>query len=375
MDRLKAINKAQRIVVKVGTGLLTNAERQLDLARVAALADQIATLRRNSIEVAVVSSGAIGAGMAELGMSARPTELPELQACAAIGQSKLMSLYAEAFGRHKLHVAQILLTHDDLSDRVRHLNARNTMDTLLARGIVPIINENDTVSVDEIRFGDNDRLAALTAALLPADLLIILTTAQGLMTKRDGTGERIPFVERLDDSLMKLAGGAANAQSVGGMISKLQSAKIVHAAGIPLVIANGRAAGVLADILAGKDIGTFFAASAKKMVSRKTVDRVLSPARRPPRRGCRRETGVADARLQSARAGRRGGWRRVCRRRGRLAPRRGRHRIRPRRDAFLGGRGPEDLPRHDRRDRRRARPQSQTRSCSSRRLGVTVILP
>ena len=269
MDRQKAIKEAKRIVVKIGTGLLTNAERQLDLARVATLADQIAALRRDSMEVAVVSSGAIGAGMAQLGMSARPAALPELQACAAIGQSKLMSLYAEAFGRHKAHVAQILLTHDDLSDRVRHLNARNTMNTLLERGIVPIINENDTVSVDEIRFGDNDRLAALTAALLPADLLVILTTAQGLMTHRDGTGERIPHVARVDESLMKLAGGAADAQSVGGMISKLQAAKIVHAAGIPMVIANGRKAGVLADVLAGKDIGTFFDASATKMVSRK----------------------------------------------------------------------------------------------------------
>ena len=269
MNRLKAINQPQRIVVKIGTGLLTNAGRQLDLARVSALADQLAALRRNSIEVAVVSSGAIGAGMGELGMTARPTSLPELQACAAIGQSKLMSLYAEAFRRHGLHVAQILLTHADLSDRVRHLNARNTIDTLLARGVVPIINENDTVSVDEIRFGDNDRLAALTAALLPADLLIILTTAHGLMTHPDGSGERIPLVARVDDHVMKLAGGTASAQSVGGMVSKLQAAKIVHAAGIPLVIANGCAPGVLADVIAGKDIGTLFAASETKMAGRK----------------------------------------------------------------------------------------------------------
>ncbi|MBI5821037.1 MAG: glutamate 5-kinase [Verrucomicrobia bacterium] len=269
MDRLKALNQPQRVVVKIGTGLLTNAKRQLDLGRVAALTDQIAALRSNSIEVVVVSSGAIGAGMGELGMTARPTALPELQACAAIGQCKLMSLYAEAFRQHGLYVAQILLTHTDLSDRIRHLNVRNTIDALLSRGVVPIINENDTVAVDEIRFGDNDRLAALTAALLPADLLVILTTAQGLMTQPDGTGERIPFVARVDENIMKLAGGAASAQSVGGMVSKLQSAKIVHAAGIPLVIANGRAPGVLADVLAGKDIGTLFAASQTKMAGRK----------------------------------------------------------------------------------------------------------
>ena len=269
MDRLQFNSQAHRIVVKIGTGLLTNTRRQLDPARVAALADQLAELRRNFTEVVVVSSGAIGAGMGELAMTARPASLPELQACAAIGQCKLMSLYAEAFRRHGLHVAQILLTHADLSDRVRHLNARNTIDTLLAHGVVPIINENDTVSVDEIRFGDNDRLAALTAALLPADLLVILTTAQGLMTKPDGTGERIPFVERVDAHVMKLAGGTTSAQAVGGMVSKLQAARIVHAAGIPLVIANGRAPDVLADVLAGKDIGTLFAASTTKMASRK----------------------------------------------------------------------------------------------------------
>lgn len=269
MDRHKAIANVRRVVVKIGTGLLTNADRQLDPDRVSALAEQIAALCVRKIEVAVVSSGAIGAGMTELGLAKRPTTLPELQACAAVGQSKLMSLYEAAFRKHGLHVAQILLTHDDLSHRDRHLNARNTLDTLLARHVVPIVNENDTVSVDEIRFGDNDRLAALVATLLPAELLVILTTAEGLMTKPDGTGERIPIVEKIDASIERLAGGAANAQSVGGMISKLQAAKIVAAAGVNLVIANGRAPGIIGKVLAGEDVGTLFVASGKKMASRK----------------------------------------------------------------------------------------------------------
>ncbi|MBM3889568.1 MAG: glutamate 5-kinase [Verrucomicrobia bacterium] len=269
MDRAKAISTVSRVVVKIGTGLLTGADRYLDPQRVASLADQIAALRAKSMDVAVVTSGAIGAGMAEMGLAKRPTALPELQACAAIGQSKLMSLYGDAFRRHGLHVGQILLTHADLSDRVRHLNARNTIDTLLARGVVPIINENDTVSVDEIRFGDNDRLAALVATLLPAELLVILTSADGLMTRRDGTGERVSIVQRVDASIERMAGGADSAQSVGGMISKIQAARIVMAAGIHLVIANGKTPGVLEQVMAAQDVGTLFVASEKKMTGRK----------------------------------------------------------------------------------------------------------
>jgi glutamate 5-kinase len=269
MDRAKAISTVSRVVIKIGTGLLTCADRSLDPQRVTCLADQIAALRGKTIDVAVVTSGAIGAGMAEMGLAKRPTALPELQACAAIGQSKLMSLYGEAFRRHGLHVGQILLTHADLSDRVRHLNARNTIDTLLARGVVPIINENDTVSVDEIRFGDNDRLAALVATLLPAELLIILTSADGLMSRPDGTGERISLVQRLDAHIERMAGDAGSAQSVGGMISKIQAAKIVIAAGIHLVIANGKTPGTLEHVMAAHDVGTLFVASEKKMTGRK----------------------------------------------------------------------------------------------------------
>ncbi|MCX7825071.1 MAG: glutamate 5-kinase [Verrucomicrobiae bacterium] len=269
MDRATAISSARRVVVKIGTGVLTGAGRSLDPQRVASLADQIAALRGKSVDVAVVTSGAIGAGMAEMGLGKRPGALPELQACAAIGQSKLMSLYGEAFRRHGLHVGQILLTHADLSDRMRHLNARNTIDTLLARGVVPIINENDTVSVDEIRFGDNDRLAALVATLLPAELLIILTSADGLMSRPDGTGERISLVQRLDAHIERMAGGAGSVQSVGGMISKIQAAKIVMAAGIHMVIANGQTPGILEQVMAAQDVGTLFVANEKKMTGRK----------------------------------------------------------------------------------------------------------
>jgi len=269
MNRQEGVAGVRRVVVKLGTSLLTNADRALDAGRVCALADQIAALWARGLEVAVVSSGAIGAGMTELGLARRPTVLAELQACAAVGQTKLMSLYEAAFRRHGLCVAQVLLTHDDLSDRDRHLNARNTLDTLLARRVVPVINENDTVSVAEIRFGDNDLLSALVATLLPADVLVILTSAEGLMSRPDGTGERISVVEKVDAGIERMAGGAGSAQSVGGMISKLQSAKIVTAAGIPLIIANGHRSGTLEQALAGADVGTLFLASARKLASRK----------------------------------------------------------------------------------------------------------
>ncbi|HAF43417.1 MAG TPA: glutamate 5-kinase [Gallionellaceae bacterium] len=272
MNRLKAINQPQRIVVKIGTGLLTNAGRQLDLARVSALADQLAALRRNSIEVAVVSSGAIGAGMGELGMTARPTSLPELQACAAIGQSKLMSLYAEAFRRHGLHVAQILLTHADLSDRVRHLNARNTIDTLLARGVVPIINENDTVVTDEIKFGDNDTLGALVANLIEADAFVILTDQDGLYTadpRKDASASLISEAQAGDEKLELMAGGAGSHIGRGGMITKVLAAKRAARSGAHTVIASGHERDVLPRLLQGESIGTLLTASALSLDARK----------------------------------------------------------------------------------------------------------
>ena len=259
-------SKARRIVVKLGTGLLTDAHNQLARAEIGRLVGQLAALQRDGREVLVVSSGAIAAGMSALGLAARPKELAQLQACAAIGQCRLMAMYDEAFAGFSIHVAQVLLTHDDLRDRTRHLNARHTLDTLLQRGVVPIINENDTVSVDEIKFGDNDRLGALVAALIDADLLIILSHVEGLLDRDKHVVATVPEVSREIESL---AGGTDRLTSVGGMASKLAAAKIVTRAGIPMVIASGEQPNVLADLLAGNEVGTIFLPGAKKLAGRK----------------------------------------------------------------------------------------------------------
>ena len=197
-----------RLVVKLGTGVLTDSRKQPDRAQMEQLVAQIAEQQRAGREIVLVSSGAVGAGMGALGYEKRPTELAELQACAAVGQSRLMAIYEKLFGAHGLAVAQILLTHDDLQHHERHLNARSTLVTLLDHGVVPIINENDVVSFTELKFGDNDRLSALVASLLPADLLLILTTVDGLLENFGKANPRtIPIIERVDDAVERAAGG------------------------------------------------------------------------------------------------------------------------------------------------------------------------
>jgi glutamate 5-kinase len=265
--RMEILGAVHRIVVKLGTGLLTDAEHALAPAQIEQVVAQIAALHRQKRQVIVVTSGAIGAGMAELGLKQRPKKLDELQAAAAVGQSKLMAVYDEMFGRAGIHVAQVLLTHDDLKNRARHLNARNTLETLLTHGVVPIINENDTVSVDEIKFGDNDRLAALTAALIDADLLVILSHVEGLL--EGAQGKVIALVPAITSEIEKLAGGTDRETSVGGMKSKIEAARIVTRAGIPMIIASGERQGVLTDALAGKDVGTIFPPHEGKLASRK----------------------------------------------------------------------------------------------------------
>jgi glutamate 5-kinase len=260
--RQEILGSARRVVIKLGTGVLTGADNRLDHDRIEQLAGQLAALRR---QVVLVSSGAIAAGMEVLALQQRPKQLPELQACAAIGQSKLMAAYDTVFRKHGIHVAQVLLTHDDLKNRTRHLNARNTLETLLRRGVVPIINENDTVSVDEIKFGDNDRLGALTATLVDADLLIILSHVEGLL--KDGAP--VSAVAEITRDIEKLAGGSDRETSVGGMKSKIEAAKIVTRAGIPMIIASGERPDVLTDLLAGKEIGTIFLPQTSKLASRK----------------------------------------------------------------------------------------------------------
>jgi glutamate 5-kinase len=266
-DSLKSVS---RLVVKLGTGVLTDSRKQIDPAQLEQLVAQIAALRKSGKEIVIVTSGAVGAGMGALGYERRPGELAELQACAAIGQTRLMAIYAELFAKHDLHVAQVLLTHEDLEHHERHLNARNTLVTLLDRGVVPIINENDAVSFTEIKFGDNDKLSALVASLLPADLLVILTTVDGVIENFSKSNPKtISVIEQIDATIEKLAGGTTSETAVGGMASKVQAAKIVVRSGIPLVIASGKKKNVLAKILDGEDEGTLFVAQPNKLQGRK----------------------------------------------------------------------------------------------------------
>jgi glutamate 5-kinase len=265
-----SLKNASRIVVKFGTGVLTDSRKQPDLPQMKQLAGQVAAIRAQGKQVVIVTSGAVGAGMGALGYEKRPAELSELQACAAVGQSRLMTTYEQLFAGAGFGVAQVLLTHDDLEHHERHLNARNTLVTLLDHGIIPIINENDAVSFTELKFGDNDRLSALVACLLPADVLIILTTVDGLIENFGKANPKtISAVENLDDTVEKMAGGTRSATAVGGMASKLQAAKMVIRSGIPLVIASGGKKTVLADILEGKDEGTIFVAQPAKLTGRK----------------------------------------------------------------------------------------------------------
>ncbi len=266
-DTLKS---ATRIVVKFGTGVLTDSRKQPDLAQMKQLAGQVAAIRARGRQVVIVTSGAVGAGMGTLGFEKRPADLAELQACAAVGQSRLMATYEKLFAETGFGVAQVLLSHEDLQDHERHLNARNTLVTLLDHGAIPIINENDADSITVLKFGDNDRLSALVACLLPADALLILTTVDGLIENFGKAGARtITTVKNLDGAIENMAGGTKSATAVGGMASKLQAAKIVMRSGIPLVIASGTKKTVLGDILAGKEEGTFFVAHSTKLTGRK----------------------------------------------------------------------------------------------------------
>lgn len=259
-----------RLVVKLGTGVLTDSRKQPDPAQLEQLVAQVAAQRQAGREVVVVTSGAVGAGMGALGFEKRPADLAELQACAAVGQSRLMSVYESLFAKYQIPVAQVLLTHDDLEHHERHLNARNTLVTLLRHGVVPIINENDAVSFTELKFGDNDKLSALVACLLPADLLVILTTVDGVIENFGKANPRtIPVIERIDETIEGMAGGTTSATAVGGMATKVQAAKMVARSGIPLVIASGRKKDALANITTGADEGTLFVPQAAKLQGRK----------------------------------------------------------------------------------------------------------
>ena len=261
------------IVVKVGTRVLTREDGVLDQERIAKLAEELHALLASGRKVAVVSSGAVGAGMGRLGLGSRPTDLAQLQAVAAVGQSLLVEAYErslQAFGRH---AAQILLTAEDLASRTRYLNARNTIRTLMEYGAVPIINENDTVSVDELQitFGDNDRLAAIVTNLIQAPLLVLLSDVEGLYDAdpADPASRVIPTVKRLDQSMFDLVRDRATGVSRGGMASKLEAARQATAAGENVIIAGGRTPGALAKVLAGEPVGTLVLAQGAVVTARK----------------------------------------------------------------------------------------------------------
>lgn len=268
--RRELLKNVGRIVVKLGTGVLTDSRKQPDLAQMEQLVAQIAGQCRAGKQMVIVTSGAVGAGMGVLGYEKRPTELAELQACAAVGQSRLMATYEKLFSQFDLHVAQVLLTHEDLQHHDRHLNARHTLVTLLERGVVPIINENDAISSTELKFGDNDKLSALVACLLPADLLVILTTVDGVIENFGKSNPKtISAIKQVDENVEQLAGGTQSATAVGGMASKIQAAKIVMRSGIPLVIASGRKKEVLRRIGEGLEEGTVFVPQSNKLKGRK----------------------------------------------------------------------------------------------------------
>jgi glutamate 5-kinase len=253
---------ARRVVVKIGSRVLARRDGSVDLERIAAIVAQVAELRRAGCEVVMVSSGAIGTGMGALGLRQRPVRLPELQMCAAIGQSRLMSHYERLFAEQGLHVGQVLLTHDDLKERGRHLNARNTMLALLRNGVVPIVNENDAVAVDDIRFGDNDILAALVTILVEGDLLVLMSTVNGLRRKLpNGRSERIAFLAGVTERELGMAQGKGCHISTGGMASKLQAARTAAELGASVVICDGRMRNVLPRVLAADDVGTLITAS------------------------------------------------------------------------------------------------------------------
>ena len=257
------LQRVRRVVVKVGSRLIAESPA----GRPAALADQIVALAQQGIEVIVVSSGAIALGMRRLGWTSRPTELPALQDAASVGQSRLMQAWEHAFAAHDRTIGQILLTHDDLGDRRRFLSARLTLRALLDARVVPIINENDTVANEEIKFGDNDQLAALVCNLVAADLLIILTDVEGV---RDATGVRMPVVVDIEREAAPVAGASgADGVGSGGMASKVASARIVTRTGVPAVVAPGREPNVLAAVCSGADVGTLFVPGETVLSSRK----------------------------------------------------------------------------------------------------------
>jgi glutamate 5-kinase len=273
MQTRDALSKARRWVVKVGSSLLTADGRGLDHELIAAWAEQITALRGRNADVVLVSSGAVAEGMQRLGWHRRPHALFELQAAAAVGQMGLIQAYESCFKRHGVHTAQILLTHDDLANRQRYLNARSTLRALLKLGVVPVVNENDTVAVDEIRFGDNDALAALVANLVEAEVLVLLTDQPGMYDcdPRSHPAATLIREARADDPELEVMArsGGVGGLGRGGMVTKVRAASRAARSGAATVIAWGREPGVLGRIAAGEEMGTFFVPAREPIVARK----------------------------------------------------------------------------------------------------------
>jgi glutamate 5-kinase len=270
--RADVVLSARTWVVKVGTSVLTGPDGTLDKARVDHLAEQLSTLSDGGRKVALVSSGAVGAGMGQLGWKRRPENLRQLQAAAAVGQAYLIRAYDEGLRRHRRHAAQLLLTHEDFDSRPRYLNMRNTLQALFECDAVPIINENDTISVDEIKLGDNDQLAAMVANLLQAPLLVVLSVVDGLYRRTSPDSEErevVPLVRRIDDQVLALADAGKSALGTGGMHSKLAAARLVTQAGGSVIIASGTRDDTLTRIVACEPVGTLFLAHGTRHRARK----------------------------------------------------------------------------------------------------------
>ena len=270
--REEILSNVSKIVIKIGTRVLTNGDGLLDKNRIMGLSKQVVDLRLRGFSVVLVSSGSIGAGISALGLQKRPGILPELQATAAIGQGKLIEIYNKCFEKHGYHAAQLLLTRQDFEDRQRYLNTCNTLHSLLNFKTIPIINENDTISVDEITFGDNDILSALVTNLLQADLLILLSSVDGLYTTPPTSGKRcrvLSVVDFISDDIKKLAFKQKTKEGVGGMESKFEAANIATGSGEAVIIANGMQSGILSKIMNYDDVGTLFVPCNKKITSRK----------------------------------------------------------------------------------------------------------
>lgn len=271
LNRHSYFKNARRIVVKVGSGVLTGSEG-LNMVAIRSISKQICDLMSKGVAVILVSSGAMVSGLRKINLDKRPDDIPRQQAVAAIGQAGLILAYEKAFSRWGKKVAQILLTSDDFSNRKRYLNARNTFNILLSWGVVPIVNENDTVAVEEIKVGDNDNLAAMMTVLMDADLLINLTDIDGLYTaspRENPTAKRLAVVASINKGIEAFASEIPGALGTGGMLSKVISAKKVTTAGIPQVIANGLERGILTALFSGKEKGTFFVPKEKRLTSRK----------------------------------------------------------------------------------------------------------